>query len=322
MNLTHRQLEIFQSLIRTQNVTETATQLYSSQPTISRELKVLEAELGFKLFRRENRRLSVTPQAVAFHAIVQRSFVGLGEIARAAHAIRDDRLQRVTVACIPAFAHALMPQVIRKFHDSFPGASLKIHSIEETVLTRELMTKVFDLGVVESKAAGNSFTTSLYAGDLLCIMPSDHPLARHERLEAAQFSGHEFIYYSEEDAYRRLIDSQFQEAATVRKLLVETTTATSIGPMVAAGIGVSIVNPLTALAFEGPNIVLRPLARPIPYHLNIWQPDAPWKNQLGSRFVKATVQTVSSIVEALGERGLCRAGTGRENISDMNENRL
>ncbi len=54
MQLTHRQLEIFQSLMQTLNVTETAKQLNSSQPTISRELKALEADLGFTLFNAKN----------------------------------------------------------------------------------------------------------------------------------------------------------------------------------------------------------------------------------------------------------------------------
>src|SRR5690606_31427766 len=132
----------------------------------------------------DKRRLEVTPQAIALHVIVQRSFVSLAEIARTAQAIRGDRLQRVTVACIPAFAHALMPQVIQKFRQIFPDASLKIHSLEETALTRDLLGKFFDLGVVEGNVAGsNSSIINLYAGDLLCIMPIGHSLARYDVIE-------------------------------------------------------------------------------------------------------------------------------------------
>ncbi len=63
------------------------------------------------------------------------------QIARTARAIRGERLQRVTVACLPAFAHALMPQVVRNFRSIYPDASLKIHSLEETALTRDLLSK-------------------------------------------------------------------------------------------------------------------------------------------------------------------------------------
>lgn len=291
--------------MHTLNVTETAAQLLSSQPTISRELKALEAELGFQLFRREKRRLEVTPQAIAFNVVVQRSFVSLGEIGRAALAIRGDRLQRVSVACLPAFAHALMPAVIRKFLESFPDASLKIHSLEETALTRELLGKIFDVGVVEGRVAGGAGTiTNLSAGNLLCILPTGHPLAQYEAIEPAQMSDVPFIYYSEEDSYRRQIDAQFDEINVSRRLMVETTTATSIGAMVSAGIGISIVNPLTALAFEGANLAVRPLAKAIPYSLNLWQPDTARQNQFGSSVVEAITATVDTFVTTLRARRL------------------
>jgi DNA-binding transcriptional LysR family regulator len=305
MRLTHRQLEIFRSLMQTLNVTETAAQLYSSQPTISRELKALEDGLGFVLFRREKRRLEVTPRAIALQVIVQRSFVSLDEIARAADAIRGDRLQRVSVACLPAFAHALMPQTIRRFRADHPDAAIKVHSIEESVLTRELLNKIFDLGVVEGRVAGGLGSMRHHeVGNLLCILPADHPLARNEVIEIEQMAGCDFIYYSEEDTYRRQIDASFDAAGVSRHLIVETTTATSIGAMVATGIGISIVNPLTALAFEGPNLTVRPLAQPIPYSLNIWQPDPVHQSQWSAAFVEAIGLTLADILAVLRHRAL------------------
>jgi DNA-binding transcriptional LysR family regulator len=141
-------------------------------------------------------------------------------------------------------------------------------------------------------------------GNLLCIMPPDHPLARHEVIEIEQMAGSSFIYYSEEDTYRRHIDARFEAAGVSRNLMVETTTATSIGAMVATGIGISIVNPLTALAFEGPNLTVRPMAQPIPYSLNIWQPDPVHQSQWSAGFVEAIQQTLADLVVTLRRRGL------------------
>lgn len=305
MHLTHRQLEIFQSLMQTLNVTETAAQLYSSQPTISRELKLLEAELGFTLFRRDNRRLEVTPQAIALHVVVQRSFVSLSEIGRAALGIRGDQLQRVSVACLPAFAHALMPQAIQRFHADYPQIAIKVHSLEETVLTRELLNKIFDLGVVEGKVAGGlGQMTGFELGNLLCILPADHPLTRYPVIEIDQLSAFPFIYYSEEDAYRRQIDARFDAAGIARHMMVETTTATSIGAMVATGIGVSIVNPLTALVFEGPTLAIRPLAQPIPYSLNLWEPDTVRQSPQSRSFAAAIGETLNDFIATLRARKL------------------
>lgn len=305
MRLTHRQLEIFRSLMQTLNVTETAVQLCSSQPTISRELKVLEDGLGFELFRRDKRRLEVTQRAIALHVIVQRSFVSLDEIGRAAEAIRGDRLQRVSVACLPAFAHALIPQAIQRFRSNHREAAIKVHSIEESVLTRELLNQIFDLAVVEGRVPGGLGTLKHRdVGQLLCVLPPDHPLTRYDRLEIEQMEGADFIYYSEEDSYRRQIDALFDTSGVSRNLMVETTTATSIGAMVMEGVGISIVNPLTALAFEGGRLTLRPLAETIPYSLNIWQPDQMRQSQWSAGFVDAIDHTLDHAIDHLAQRGL------------------
>ncbi|WP_439271328.1 LysR substrate-binding domain-containing protein [Pseudochrobactrum sp. HB0163] len=306
MRLTHRQLEIFQSLMHTLNVTETAEHLGSSQPTISRELKDLEAILGFTLFHRDNRRLKPTQQATALNVIVQRSFVSIEEIARTARAMRGDNLQRVAVACLPAYAHALIPQATKLFLAQHPQASVKIHSLEESALTRDLLSKFFDVGLVEGNLTLNaSAALQIYAGDLLCIMPPDHPLAQHDRLDLEQFAGHNFIYYTDEDYYRRQVDQWFNTAGIQRKLTIEATTASSIGSLVSAGIGISVINPLSALAFEGSHLLVRPIRHSIPYYVNIWQPEDIRRGILGPQFVQAIVTAVDNIVLKQKQRGLC-----------------
>lgn len=306
MRLTHRQLEIFQSLMQTLNVTETASHLGSSQPTISRELKDLEAILGFALFRRDNRRLKPTQQAAALHVIVQRSFVSIEEITRTARAIRGDNLQRVSIACLPAYAHALIPQATKLFLHDHPQALVKIHALEESALTRDMLSKFFDVGLVEGKFSLNaSATLEVYTGDQLCIMPADHPLARYDILDIEQFSGHNFIYYSDEDYYRRQLDQWFDTAGISRNLTIEATTASSIGSLVAAGIGISVINPLSALAFEGENVLIRPIRQSIPYYVNIWQPEDIRRGALGAQFVQSIVIAIEKIVAKQKTRGLC-----------------
>ena len=119
------------------------------------------------------------------------------------------------------------------------------------------------------------------------------------------FDGHDFIYYSEEDSYRRQVDMLFEAASVKRRLLIETTTATSIGSLVGAGMGISIVNPLTALAFEGPDVAIRPLAYPVAYHVNVWQPEPSRRGLFGEHLVNAIIKTIDCAVSELCARRLC-----------------
>lgn len=305
MRLTHRQLEIFQTLLRTLSVTETAQELASSQPTVSRELKALEAQLGFMLFDRRSRRLEPTSRALALNVVVQRSFLSIAEIERAAQAIRGERLHRISIACLPAFAHALIPAVLRTIRQKRPDTTFKVHSLEETALTRDILAKFFDLALVEGHIAGTAgVATTMSCGDLVCIMPAGHPLAGRALLEPAHLGEHDVIYYSDEDTYRHRVDQWFQGAGVTPRLAIETTTATSMAAMVGAGLGVAIVNPLTALAVEGAGVTIRPMARPIAYAINLWRPDTSSRNRLGDDIAEATSRAVGVIGESLVERGL------------------
>lgn len=305
MRLTHPQLEMFQTLLRTLSVTETAQELASSQPTISRELKALEAQLGFALFDRKSRRLEPTSRALALNVVVQRSFLSIAEIERAAQAIRGERLHRLTIACLPAFAHALIPDVVRALRQNRPDTTFKVHSLEEGALTRDILAKFFDLALVEGNISGTAgVTTTMRCGDLVCIMPPDHALAQQVRLKPTDFGEHDVIYYSDEDTYRRRVDLWFQSAGVTPRLAIETTTATSMAAMVGAGLGVAIVNPLTALASDGAQVAVRPMAQPIAYAVNLWRPDATGRNRLGDEIAEVTTEAIRAIARRLAERGL------------------
>ena len=79
--LTHRQIDVFRTVMATGHVTRAADRLGSSQPTISRDLARLEQVLGMALFERVRGRLRPTVRAQALLAEVERSYIGLDRIA-------------------------------------------------------------------------------------------------------------------------------------------------------------------------------------------------------------------------------------------------
>ena len=110
MKLTHRQVEVFRTLMLTSSVTRAAELLNSSQPTVSRELSRLEQLLGYALFERQAGRLRPNARALALFDEVQRSFQGLGRVLeRATQLGRAEAASRLSVLCLPALSHALLP---------------------------------------------------------------------------------------------------------------------------------------------------------------------------------------------------------------------
>jgi len=265
--------------------TQAAALLRTSQPTVSRELKDFERSLGFALFVRKGRRLLPTEAALSLHAEVRRSFVGLEEITRTANAIRTNASAHINIACLPAYGSTLLPPVCRDFLRDHDTLRLSLHSFEQAEIANGLGTQHYDLGIIEADPSLEGMqAVTVDVGDELCILPKDHALARKSVLEPTDFEGSDFIYFSAEDSYRRKIDAVFEEHAVTRHLRVEATSATSVCSLVAQGLGISIVNPVSALHAIDQGLELRRFSVSIPYLVGIYTPSNRQFSDLACRF--------------------------------------
>ncbi|MEI2805562.1 LysR substrate-binding domain-containing protein [Albidovulum sp.] len=273
MKLNQRQIDVFNSVMVNKSITAAAAKLGSSQPTVSREIREIEGRLGFDLFLRFGKRLTPTQQAILLHEVVLRSFVGLDEISRAALAIRVHNAANFRIASIPAYAESIIPRVIQRFVGARQPVHFSIHSHEEPSLRHEMTTQVFDLCMAENLFERESAESeSIFVGDMVCVLPQGHPLVARAELTPSDFSGQPFVYFSQNDPYRHRLDTVFHDANVSRDYAAETTTAASVCAMVAAGVGLSVINPLTAAGHAGGPVAFRRLSVPVPYRLALWHP--------------------------------------------------
>ncbi len=288
MKLNQRQIDVFNAVMVNKSVTAAAIRLGSSQPTLSREIREIEQRLGFELFQRFGKRLTPTEQAVLLHEVVLRSFVGMDEINRAATAIRTRSAANFRIATIPAYAESIIPRAIQCLLRARPPVHFSIHSHEEPSLRHEMTTQVFDLGLTESLAEREGATSeTIVAGDMVCVLPQGHRLAGQRELTPTDFTGQPFIYFGQNDPYRHKLDGVFQSAGVARDYAAETTTAASVCAMVAVGVGISVINPLTAASHTGRNVVFRRLSVSVPYLLSVWRPARSNRTAQAKKFVTA-----------------------------------
>lgn len=276
MQLTHRQVEVFRALMLTGSVTRAAVLLHSSQPTLSRELARLEQVLQITLFDRVGGRLRPTVRALALQQEVQQSYLGLERIAATAAALRHFAQGRLAVACLPALAHALLPEGVRRFMDAHAEASVAITPLESPLLDAWLSEQRVDLGLTEQRQApaGTRLATLLQA-DEVAVLPAGHALLAKRRLGVRDFAGQRFISLAAGDPYREQLDRAFAQHGVARSLALEAGSAVAVCALVREGLGLAIVNPLTALAMAGPGLQLRPLAAPlrVPFHVGLVTPE-------------------------------------------------
>lgn len=295
---THRQLAMFRTVMLQGNLSRAAEVMGSSQPTLSRELARLEQLLGFALFDRIGGRLRPTVRAMALMQEVERSFVGLEQIAARAQELRAHTTGRLRIACLPALAHALVPLALQRFVQQHPQASVSVYPLESPWLEQAMGEQRFDVGVGETTEAPTGVVLQpLLQANEVAVLPRGHRLARKNVLQPEDFAGERFISLAVDDPYRQAIDQMFAQAAVQRNTCLETASAVAVCAMVRQGLGVAIVNPLTAQELAGPDLLVRPLQVAIAFKVSVLLPQVAAAHPLRGDVVAAIELAAKSLLK-------------------------
>lgn len=256
MNL--RQLEAFRAVILGQTVTRAAEMLHISQPAATRLIASLEEDIGFALFDRVKGRLQPTAEAMTLYQEVQRSLVGVERIARAAQDIRSLKRGSLHIACAPAMGLTFMPRVIAAFMAGHDGVqiSLVVHSSSEVIDL--VVGQRCDLGII---VLPNTYPSpraeKLLATRMLCALPKGHRLCERAVIVPEDLRGERFISYPHSIGSRQQIDTIFAAHGVERELRLETQLSQPMCEFVEHGLGVALVDALSAVSYRREGIVFK-----------------------------------------------------------------
>lgn len=313
MSVTLRHIEVFRAVMTAGSVTDAADMLKTSQPTVSRELARFEYLIKIKLFERVRGRLRPTAQALQLFEEVQRAYFGLDRIISTAASLRQFEQGQLSIVCLPVFSQSLLPRTCRCFMERFPNVGISITPQESPLLEEWLSAQRYDFGLTEDgHAPQGTEATPLMTLDEVCVLPDGHPLLGKSVLSPDDFEGQPFVSLSAADSYRQQFDRLFHEAGISRRMVLETHSAASICAMVREGVGLAIVNPLTALDYTGNGVHVRRFSVSVPFSVNIVRPIHRPPSRLVQIFESALIEQAKLLEEqlaALVKPGLSMART-------------
>ncbi len=286
-SINQNQIEAFRLIMLRGTMTAAAEELHTSQPSISRLIADLEEKTGLRLFVRHAGRLRPTDAGIALYREVELSFIGLEKLTQTAHEIRLFGSGRLRLASAPVMALAVLPGVIKRFKDRYPGVMVSLEMRSEATIRRWTSLGYCDLGfptgtpdVVGVRAE------PLYDTAGVCALPAGHPLTRHKRIKASHLANVPLVLPSHADETRSALDRAFAQAGLQQMPSIETPYGATLCAMVSEGLGVGIVNPLAAAGGNWPNLVLRPFSPEIFFRGFAVYPDVHQDNVLVQDFVK------------------------------------
>ena len=245
-----RQLEILQTIAETGSFTACGRKLHVSQSAISRQILLLEEELGEPLFLRVGRHVRMTPAAESLVQLGQRVFQDVretvGGITDRTRTLKGTlRLAGGMTVCLYVF-----PPLLKHLKRMHPQLDVRLtvatatHSIEEIKAGR-VDAGLLTLPVDESDLV----TVPIMREELLVVTTPTHPLSKRKKIVAADLASEPFVLFEQGSATRRVIDSFFVTEKITPTIVMDTENVEIIKAMVKTGLGIGIV-PYQAIARE------------------------------------------------------------------------
>lgn len=269
-----RQLEAFRAVMLCQTVTRAADMLCISQPAVTRLLVDLEASVGFPLFDRVRGRLHPTAEAHLLYEEVNRSLIGVERIARSAHAIKTQQRGTLHVAAPPSIALSFMPRAIAEFVKSYKEIKITLGVYDSRTIVDMVLGERCDIGIV-NLSINNTGTRgdTLLSISHMCAVHVDHRLATRDVIVPGDLEGELFIAHPSLLGTRLLIDAMFAaHGVRYKPAQVESQVSATQVSLVSAGLGLSLVDAITAMEYKGSDVRFIPFDPAVPLDFTVLTP--------------------------------------------------
>lgn len=270
-----RHLRYFVMVAEERHFTRAAARLNMQQPPLSQQIRALEDELGFDLFKRHPKGVELTAGGLVFlqeaQAILARVKDGSLKASRAAHGIEGQLSIGFTSS---AAAHPLIPRIIRAYRERYPGVAVSLKEGSAQKLTDLSIEGGVDVGILRAPVSRHQSVEfhRLLNEEMLLTLPVGHrllaghdPSAAPPSISLADLQDEQFILVRRPGApgmYANLIKA-CQNAGFNPKIAFEVERMLTNVSLVAAGAGVSIV-PSSMKDVHKESVVYCPIAHARP----------------------------------------------------------
>lgn len=232
------------------NVSQTAAKLFTSQPGISKQIRLLENELGVNIFKRSGKHLTeITPAGKAILALAVDILENVDNIKQIAEEFADSSKGTLSIATTHTQARYVLPDVIERFILKYPEVTLNMHQ-GTPVQISELASKGtadFAIATEALELFSNLIMMPCYHWNRSVVVPNDHPLTQVKNLTLEQLADYPIVTYVFGFTGRSNLDRAFDSAGLKPKVVFTASDADVIKTYVRLGLGIGII---ASMAFD------------------------------------------------------------------------
>ncbi len=226
------------------NVSATAESLYTSQPGISKQIRLLEEELGLQIFSRSGKHLTeITPAGQAIIEVAGRILAEVENIRRIAQEYKNDTQGSITIATTHTQARYALPPVIKSFIKRYPHVAFHMQQGTPMQISELAAHRKVDFAIATEALELFSDLVMLpcYRWNRSIIVPCDHPLTQERPLTLEAVAAYPIVTYVFGFTGRSQLDQAFARHGLKPQVVLTAVDADVIKTYVKLGLGVGII---------------------------------------------------------------------------------
>jgi len=234
---------------RNLNISDAAAALYTSQPGVSKQVKLLEAELGIEIFVRHGKRIvALTEAGKVILNIAQRILHESENLKQVGQEFKEQDSGQLTLATTHTQARYVLPPVVKQFIKRYPKVKLALHQGNPTQIAEQVLNREADIAIATESLPLYEGLVTLPCFDWYhcVVVPPKHPLLSVKKLTLADIAEYPIITYDYAFSGRSKIDEAFATAQIAANIALTAIDADVIKTYVELGLGIGI---LAELAF-------------------------------------------------------------------------
>src|SRR6266516_3941812 len=259
------QLRYFVAVADEGNFSRAAAKVRVAQPSLSQQIRKLEAEIGQPLFDRLPRSVVITEAGRCLLEYARQILASIGDARRSVDELKGKIAGDVAVGAIPTIAPYVLPELVVTFQEHYPDVTLHIVEDVTAGITRRIEAGELDVALASTCQQSPTLRReSLGNEPLLALVPEGHPLAKKTLVELDDLKSQRFLLLHEMHCLSQQVHHLLESRRLHPEIALAGSQLSTIANMVAAEIGVSIV-PLMMVNHQAtPGCVSLPFAPPVP----------------------------------------------------------
>lgn len=238
-----RQIEYFTEVAKHLSFTKAASTLHVSQPSISKAIQNLEAELGVPLFYRSSKQLELTDAGKAVLANAQQVLAAFKNLRSELTDLMELKKGEIRIGIPPIVGVEFFSKLISLYKEKYPYIEIKLTEVGTKKIRQGVEEGELDIGLICNLCVSNDQleTIGILKDPLMLIVHKDHPLAKLSSVEMSQLEKESFIIYRKDfTLYDRIIE-ECSKHGFYPTIACESSQKDLIVEMVAAKVGIALL---------------------------------------------------------------------------------